>query len=294
MRMGWLGDVLRRAGLTVVEEPGWATRGRHWRFDNPVGAMQHHTAPPVPFPTKKLYGVRTGFRIKANLQSRRSGTIHIIAAGRCNWASGAGSRKVYRETKQSIAPSGTARSRGLFDTMFGNSHYINCEADHLGDGSAMPAVQEQAIVTMWQAIFAHIGWPAERLIGHTEWTRRKIDPLWNGRSNRTPTLRAMMAGEEDDDMFVKRGDKSRQVAYWQLRLLRLDPNALPGFGADGDYGGETAAAVAAAVPTTDGEQIGPFEAEWLDAAVGTEAGVSADDVDMAIDTHADNPDAHHA
>jgi hypothetical protein len=72
----------------------------------------------------------------------------------------------------------------------------------------------------------------------------------------------------EDDLFVKKGHTGPKVQYWQLRLLRLNAGALPRYGADGDYGSETAAAVAAAVPGSDGQQIGPVEAEALDAVPG--------------------------
>jgi hypothetical protein len=53
----------------------------------------------------------------------------------------------------------------------------------------MPAVQEEAMITMWAAICDYMGWTHNRLVGHTEYTRRKIDPRWNGGTNRTPFLR---------------------------------------------------------------------------------------------------------
>jgi hypothetical protein len=62
----------------------------------------------------------------------------------------------------------------------------------------MPAVQEAAIVTMWAAICDYMGWTHNRLVGHTEYTRRKIDPRWNGGTNRTPTLRNMVKASLDD------------------------------------------------------------------------------------------------
>lgn len=77
--------------------------------------------------------------------------------------------------------------------------------------------------------------------------------------------------EEEDDMFTKLREQGPKVEYWQRRILRIDANALPQWGADGDYGDETAQAVAALVPGSDGKQIGPLEAEALDALVMTPA-----------------------
>ena len=133
MRLLWLPDILADAGLTVVEEPGWKTRGRDW---SPVGGMQHHTAPPCcPFPVDRLYGYKTGWRTKANLNTKQTGVVHVIASGRCNYSSGPGSSVVLNETRIGVAPFATARARGLADNTGGNAHYINNEADHHGDGA---------------------------------------------------------------------------------------------------------------------------------------------------------------
>jgi hypothetical protein len=90
--------------------------------------------------------------------------------------------------------------------------------------------------------------------------------------------------QEGSDMFCKRGDgpdgaAGDRVEYWQRRILRIDPNALPRYGVDRDYGGEGAAAVASLVPGSDGQQIGPFEAEALDALIA--GGGSECDCDLA-------------
>ncbi len=174
MRLEWLADAFREAGLKVVEEPDWKARGRSW---SPKGLMQHHTAPPVPYPTSRLYGVR----IKCNWNTKPDGTIHVISAGACNYSSGRGAGIVLAQTMDEIAPSGSARKRGLSDTMGGNLHYINDETDHWGDGSPIPGRQWAAAVISKGVVCERLGWSENRLIGHGEWTRRKIDPRWNGK-----------------------------------------------------------------------------------------------------------------
>lgn len=58
MRALWLADALRGAGLNVVEQPGWTTRGavpkkpetqaqRFGELERIVGHLAHHTASPV-------------------------------------------------------------------------------------------------------------------------------------------------------------------------------------------------------------------------------------------------------
>lgn len=44
---------------------------------------------------------------------------------------------------------------------------------------------------------------------------------------------------EVDDMALKRGDKGNAVTKFQKALMAWDSRALPNFGADGDFGGET-------------------------------------------------------
>jgi hypothetical protein len=91
-----------------------------------------------------------------------------------------------------------------------------------------------------------------------------------------------------EDMFVKRGDNSMAVKYWQRRLTRLGQDLTfdggPPQGIDGIYGGKTATAVKAVVGGgTDGEQIHDLEAEAIDAKILGAAGVFATKAEF--DTH---------
>ncbi len=45
----------------------------------------------------------------------------------------------------------------------------------------------------------------------------------------------------DDEMSLKKGDKGNAVTKHQKALIQWNPDALPKFGADGDFGGETEA-----------------------------------------------------
>ena len=44
---------------------------------------------------------------------------------------------------------------------------------------------------------------------------------------------------EEGDTMLKQGDKGLAVTYWQKALMKRDPAALPQWGADSDFGGET-------------------------------------------------------
>lgn len=66
-----------------------------------------------------------------------------------------------------------------------------------------------------------------------------------------------LAGGTGDDMFCKFGETSDKVKAMQLQLLQLDPNCLPKFGADSNYGQETADALSRLVTGGDARVYGP-------------------------------------
>lgn len=176
---------LKAAGLNVVEEPGWRTRGYRWRVDGePEGIMIHHTAPPNPYPIKALY---RGWKIKCNMATHEDGVLYLVAYKACNYSSGPGSKVVLTDNvRPSIAPTANAKERGLRDTIGwgGNKHYWNYENSHPGDGSSIPQVQLDTIIASAQVVCEHFGLNSEQVISHAEHSRRKIDPRWNG-DNRT-------------------------------------------------------------------------------------------------------------
>lgn len=199
---------LRSAGLTVVEDPGWDTRGAKWAAHQPIGQMIHHTAPPVPYPIDGLNGSRDG-RIKCNINTKPDGTIVLIAYLATNYSSGMGSKTVYDETVRDIAPPANASTRGLADNINGNPHYWNNEVDALGNGTPIPQVQYDAVVTAARVVNDHFRLTSNKVISHAEWTARKIDPYWNG-SRRTAA--AIRADLEADDMPLSEEDVARIAA----------------------------------------------------------------------------------
>lgn len=181
---------LRSAGLTVVEDPGWASRGNRWGAGKPIGQMEHHTAAPVPYPVNDLNGSDADGRLKCNQNIKPDGTVVMIAYLATNYASGPGSDVVYKETLNRKAPPANAKSRGLTDNMVGNQFYWNIENDHYGNGSEIPDVQYQAILASARIVNQHFGLVANQVISHAEWTARKIDPYWNGSQRTAADIRA--------------------------------------------------------------------------------------------------------
>lgn len=92
-----LADGLRKHGLTVIETPGWKTRGWAGRgfYGTPKGVLHHHTATPsarrytTGAPTlNMLIGGRSDLPGPlCNLAFGRAGEVYVVAAG---WANHAG------------------------------------------------------------------------------------------------------------------------------------------------------------------------------------------------------------
>jgi len=156
--MPWLtrlATVARRTGFPVVEVPGWKTRG-HGPQPSVEGIVCHHTAGPAAggdYPS--LAVVRDGRPGLDGPLSHfglgRSGTIYVIAAGRC-WHN---------------APSTSKRHT--------NSASIGIEAENNGK-QPWPAVQVLAYQRLCAEICREFGIPAHRVMAHREVNIGKPDP----------------------------------------------------------------------------------------------------------------------
>ena len=203
---------LKLAGLKVVEEPGWKLRGKKWNVDGkPEGVMQHHTAPPNPYPIKKLYGPPF-YRIKCNMATHEDGTVYLVSYGACNYSSGYGMKAVLEDNvREENPPTVNANKIGLKS---GNRHFWNYENSHPGDGSPLPSAQLEAIVVSNIVVNAHFGLNWQRIISHAEWTKRKIDPRWNG-SNRTAIEQIRELVGEGEVMTGPNGEPNwEEVSKW--------------------------------------------------------------------------------
>ena len=195
----------QQAGLPVVKFDGWRTRtSRASKRSNggryePIGVIDHHTAPPVPFSLDSL-------KNKCNISIRHpDGAVCLLNAG---WAhdSGWGDRFVLDAVRADAplpAPSDTYKTLkpdpmpgGANPGILGNPFFVDIEVQHLGDGSPLLEVMHQALIITNAAICEFMRWnPETRVIGHREWTRRKPDPRWNGKSNPMAGLRSATIGE---------------------------------------------------------------------------------------------------
>jgi len=157
-----LADTLRSVGLTVIEVPGWETRGG-FDFD-PRGVVLHHTAT-AGTADKLLRDGRTGLSGPlCNWSTERDGRVKLFAAGTANHAG----RDWSGNPARLWTPPGTR-----------NRHVYGDEAINTGVGQEWPAVQLDSMVLAAAAVSRHHGWAAEHTVAHFEWAgRRKIDPAF--------------------------------------------------------------------------------------------------------------------
>ena len=156
-----LADVCRGAGLTVVEEPGWRTRG-HGPMVAVDGAVVHHTAGPAAgtFPSRDVLvdGRPDLDGPLCHLGIDRAGAVHVIASGLA-WHAG----QVRAVT-------------------YANPRRIGIECEATGrDGvpTDWPAVQLEALEVLCAALAIEWHFGAGDVLGHKEVcypVGRKIDP----------------------------------------------------------------------------------------------------------------------
>jgi len=179
-----LADVLRGAGLTVVEAPGWKTRGylrqemsgvraiiTHWTGSNPAARGDYPTLGTILAGTDETPGPLS------QLGLGRGGTWYVCAAGLCNHA-------------------------GVVDsTDHSNPWAIGIEAEYHPDQGPWPEVQQRSFERGCAALARHYRVPVDQIRGHYEVARpagRKPDPatLPGG----MPGFRTRTASILEDDM----------------------------------------------------------------------------------------------
>ncbi|WP_344677218.1 N-acetylmuramoyl-L-alanine amidase [Saccharopolyspora taberi] len=184
----WLADVLRGAGLHVVETPGWRERTSPYAGAlpwEPVGVLEHHTATTAsyerPAPTVDLC-VRGRPDLAGPLCHGvigYDGVVHLISAGRANHA-------------------GQAKASGPCPAGDGNTLYVGFEWDYQGVNQGPSPEQYAAAVRATRAVLDHLGLSAEHARGHKETSvTGKIDP---GRVDMTLFRAAVASGEQELDM----------------------------------------------------------------------------------------------
>ncbi|MFG3031103.1 peptidoglycan-binding protein [Streptomyces sp. NPDC048253] len=168
-------SALRAEGVTVVEHSGWRTNNRNHKGSwGPVnGVIVHHTVTSGTSNSVSLcfdgHSALPGPLCHGVIA--KDGTVHLVGNGRANHA-GSGDGDVLK----AVIAEQALPAPNENDTD-GNVHFYGFECVNLGDGKdPWPAVQLEAMVRASAALCRAHGWSAASVIGHKEWTSKKIDP----------------------------------------------------------------------------------------------------------------------
>lgn len=211
-----LADVLRDAGLKVVEVPGWRTRGRPHstgRFD-PIGNLWHHTGAkdtnPLSIADDRAYADWLAEIGRSDLPAPlcqvsigRDGTCYVCAAGRGNHA-------------------GDARPTGPMPGGDGNELYLGWECQNDGTEGWSPA-QYAAMVTAGAATSAHYGWAAAANRAHRE---TSLTGKWDPGRLDMDRFRTDIANHQEDPMAQFTEDEIRKYVREETTRVvdkRLQP-----------------------------------------------------------------------
>ena len=162
-----MADVLRGAGLQVVELSGWQTRARSsggYASGAPSVVMWHHTASAGDGATDADYCTfRASDRPLCNVVIGRDGITYVCAAGATN-TNGKGGPLTLPDGRTVPADSMNTRAIGI-------------ECSNSGTGQAWPQVQVDAVHAASAALCAAYIGGADQVAGHVDWAPgRKIDP----------------------------------------------------------------------------------------------------------------------
>ncbi|MFB6721255.1 N-acetylmuramoyl-L-alanine amidase [Kribbella sp. NPDC056345] len=216
MPIPWLIDVLRGAGVQVVEEGNWQARGVSGSF-NPIGVLWHHTAGVTSTATNPAPSLNVCINGRGGDRPLQGplchalvdyhGVFHLISANRANHA-------------------GASRGSGPIPVGDGNTMLVGWEIDYNGVSQQMTAAQYNASVAATAAVLKQLGRDANHARGHIETsTENKIDPAFvNLDQMRADVANRMRGGDTPvignwdgagpDDVGIFRPSESR----YHLRL----------------------------------------------------------------------------
>lgn len=194
-RLTDLPTVLRKAGLHVVEVPGWRELSRPESSGGfaPRGNLWHHTGSkdtnPLSIEDDLAYAKWLAQIGRSDLPAPlcqlsvgRNGTIYVCAAGRGNHA-------------------GKAKASGPMPAGDGNELYIGWECQNTGT-EGWSTAQYDAMVRGGAATSLHYGWAAEANRGHKE---TSVTGKWDPGALEMPDFRADIAQQmtSQDDQILE-------------------------------------------------------------------------------------------
>lgn len=169
---------LKKTPTAVWQTANWLSadvQGKSW---TPVGVMVHHTAMSAPLSVRAAQIANRFNGPLCNFIVRKVRQVDLVCDGYA-YDSGMGSAVVLNEVRQGIFPGGNAKARGLLNNdTNGNPWFIDIEVDHVGDGSSITAESYYALIDLIVSICMVYGFTDKQVIGHKEWTSRKVDPNW--------------------------------------------------------------------------------------------------------------------
>lgn len=214
-RLHDLPDVLRKAGLRVVEVPGWREFSRPEStggFD-PVGNLWHHTGAkdtnPLSIEDDMAYAKWLAQIGRSDLPAPlcqlsvgRDGTIYVCAAGRGNHA-------------------GTAKASGPVPAGDGNALYIGWECQNTGT-EGWTGEQYEAMVKGAAATSTAYGWTAAANRAHKE---TSVTGKWDPGALDMDEFRAdvadlMARGRKWERLTLAIAEAKAQRDKWAVRLKR--------------------------------------------------------------------------
>lgn len=193
---------LQMWGLKVEQKEGWRHRGRPYDF-KPKAIIAHHTASNSASGKFASDGIVTSGRPDlpgplCQILLGRDGTVRLIAAGYSNHA-------------------GYGGPKAGMPANMGNTYSYGIEAENNGIGEPWSKAQLNAYYRLCAALLVWMGTKdVNRVIGHKEWTSRKIDPaginmdnfrnqvrkaLNHGPSVKTVKLSKLKPGKRNSDIL---------------------------------------------------------------------------------------------
>lgn len=193
---------LKKSPTAIWQTANWTTadvQGRTW---TPVGVMVHHTAMSSPLSVRAAQIANRFNGPLCNFIVRKVRQVDLVCDGYA-YDSGMGNAVVLNEVKQGIFPGGNAKARGLLNNdTNGNQWFIDIEVDHVGDGSAIAPASYYALIDLLVSICLVYGFTDKQVIGHKEWTSRKVDPNWADDEHEMTRIRQDVASRLSSRLLI--------------------------------------------------------------------------------------------
>lgn len=150
----WLADVLRSAGLNVVEVDGWQKRGGS--IFSPSLVFMHHDA--------------------SSENAAEAAMVSLVTAGRKGLPGPIGNVYIGRSCTVYVIASGKSNHAGLGRVLLANQRSIGIEVGNNGTGEEWSEQLTDTYRRTVRALVAHLGVTAANVWTHSAHTSRKIDP----------------------------------------------------------------------------------------------------------------------